>query len=298
MYKDLPHPPSAYLPSPESPSSLVKGSKFGDANGNGHANGYNVNMHENGHANGHANGNGNGHGRDATDATYVHYEEPTKTTDWSDANKSVPYAFRSADGSDYNQLFPLMGAARKPYARTVPPLTPANQNMLPDAGTVFDALLCRRPTATHRLPSTNDAGSGSILSQFFSPSNNNGAESLSDAFRLPSSDPNAIPGRTSLPPTDASGFARHPGGISSLFFAFADLVIHSCFNTNHGDWSVNDASSYLDLSPLYGSGSLRGECFRTKLGFASGLPRLSVELVTRRCGNGTRARGLQKRRSG
>ncbi|KAF9524957.1 heme peroxidase [Crepidotus variabilis] len=48
-------------------------------------------------------------------------------------------------------------------------------------------------------------------------------------------------------------FTEHPGGISALFFAFADLVIHSIFNTRHGDWSINDASSYLDLSILYGS---------------------------------------------
>lgn len=38
-----------------------------------------------------------------------------------------------------------------------------------------------------------------------------------------------------------------------MFFAFADLIIHSCFNTDHGDWTINNASSYLDLSPLYGS---------------------------------------------
>ncbi|KAH9475928.1 Linoleate 10R-lipoxygenase [Psilocybe cubensis] len=48
-------------------------------------------------------------------------------------------------------------------------------------------------------------------------------------------------------------FVEHPGGISAMFFAFADLVIHSIFNTNHTDWTVNDASSYLDLSVLYGS---------------------------------------------
>ena len=45
----------------------------------------------------------------------------------------------------------------------------------------------------------------------------------------------------------------HPGGLSSLFFAFADLIIHSMFETSHADWSINNASSYLDLSILYGS---------------------------------------------
>lgn len=48
-------------------------------------------------------------------------------------------------------------------------------------------------------------------------------------------------------------FVEHPGGISALFFAFADLVIHSIFNTHHFDGTINDTSSYLDLSVLYGN---------------------------------------------
>lgn len=51
-------------------------------------------------------------------------------------------------------------------------------------------------------------------------------------------------------------FVEHPGGISSLFFAFADIIIHNIFNTDpnpRGGWSTNLASSYLDLSPLYGA---------------------------------------------
>lgn len=55
------------------------------------------------------------------------------------------------------------------------------------------------------------------------------------------------------------------GGISSLFFAFADLVIHSIFNTNTRDWTINDASSYLDLSPLYGSSQAQVDSVRRKL---------------------------------
>lgn len=45
------------------------------------------------------------------------------------------------------------------------------------------------------------------------------------------------------------------GGISSLFFAFADIIIHNIFNTDFSvkGWTTNSASSYLDLSPLYGS---------------------------------------------
>ncbi|KAF7300900.1 Heme peroxidase [Mycena kentingensis (nom. inval.)] len=44
----------------------------------------------------------------------------------------------------------------------------------------------------------------------------------------------------------------HAGGNSSLTFAFAIIVIHSLFRTDHRDWNINTTSSYLDLSPLYG----------------------------------------------
>ncbi len=50
-------------------------------------------------------------------------------------------------------------------------------------------------------------------------------------------------------------FVEHPGGISSLFFAFADIIIHNVFETDPSvkGWTINRASSYLDLSPLYGT---------------------------------------------
>ena len=54
------------------------------------------------------------------------------------------------------------------------------------------------------------------------------------------------------------------GGVSSLFFAFADLVIHSIFNTNHRNWTINDASAYLDLSILYGNSEKDVERVRSK----------------------------------
>ncbi|KAL0577268.1 hypothetical protein V5O48_004725 [Marasmius crinis-equi] len=44
----------------------------------------------------------------------------------------------------------------------------------------------------------------------------------------------------------------HPNGNSSFTFAFASLVTHSLFRSNTKDWSQNDTSSYLDLTPLYG----------------------------------------------
>lgn len=37
----------------------------------------------------------------------------------------------------------------------------------------------------------------------------------------------------------------------SLLFAFATVIIHSCFQTSREDPNINEASSYLDLSPLY-----------------------------------------------
>ncbi|KAG9022010.1 hypothetical protein FS837_006799, partial [Tulasnella sp. UAMH 9824] len=48
----------------------------------------------------------------------------------------------------------------------------------------------------------------------------------------------------------------HPAGLSSFFFAFANLVIHSLFHTDHTTdptQPINRVSSYLDLSPVYGS---------------------------------------------
>ncbi|KAK0238937.1 linoleate diol synthase [Armillaria nabsnona] len=48
------------------------------------------------------------------------------------------------------------------------------------------------------------------------------------------------------------GFVKHPGGLSSLMFAFAALVIHTVFRTSHSDISINETSSYVDLAPLYG----------------------------------------------
>ncbi|KAH8108866.1 linoleate diol synthase [Phellopilus nigrolimitatus] len=47
-------------------------------------------------------------------------------------------------------------------------------------------------------------------------------------------------------------FVKHPGGLSSLMFSFAALVIHTCFRTSHSNWNINETSSYVDLSPLYG----------------------------------------------
>ncbi|KIP05732.1 hypothetical protein PHLGIDRAFT_91744, partial [Phlebiopsis gigantea 11061_1 CR5-6] len=120
--------------------------------------------------------------------------------------QKVPYAFRSADGSDYNVLWPSLGKAGLPYARTVSSTHPLPASSLPDPSLVFDMLLKR------------------------------------------------------------DKFEPHPAGVSSLFFAFADLVIHSIFNTDHNNPTINKASSYLDLSPLYGSSDKEFDTVRRKDG--------------------------------
>ena len=48
-------------------------------------------------------------------------------------------------------------------------------------------------------------------------------------------------------------FQPHPGRNSSLTFAFASVVTHSLFKTDPRDWTKNNTSSYLDLSPIYGN---------------------------------------------
>ncbi|EGO22766.1 hypothetical protein SERLADRAFT_439529 [Serpula lacrymans var. lacrymans S7.9] len=119
------------------------------------------------------------------------------------SSKQTNYAFRSADGSNNNVLFPSFGQAGQPYARSVSSMNTVLPSFFPDPDIVFDALLCRRP------PSPQQASS--------------------------------------------SYFQSHPGGLSSLFFAFANFIIHSIFHTNLDNPRINDASSYLDLSVLYGS---------------------------------------------
>jgi len=78
--------------------------------------------------------------------------------------------------------------------------------------------------------------------------------------------------RAALPPADLvfdtllkrDKFVPHPGGISSLFFAFADIIIHNIFHTDYSSkgWSINKSSSYLDLSPLYGTSQAQVDSVR------------------------------------
>ncbi|KAK7186795.1 hypothetical protein DPSP01_001146 [Paraphaeosphaeria sporulosa] len=48
-------------------------------------------------------------------------------------------------------------------------------------------------------------------------------------------------------------FRKHPSGLNRLFFSFATVVIHECFQTSRSDPWINETSSYVDLSTLYGN---------------------------------------------
>jgi linoleate 10R-lipoxygenase len=52
------------------------------------------------------------------------------------------YKYRSADGSNNSYIFPKLGAANTPYARSVNPRT-MQPGALPDPGLIFDSILAR-----------------------------------------------------------------------------------------------------------------------------------------------------------
>ncbi|KAK5061548.1 hypothetical protein LTR84_008092 [Exophiala bonariae] len=123
------------------------------------------------------------------------------------------YRYRSADGSNNSYLYPKLGAANTPYARSIDLVT-IQPAALPDPGLLFDSLLAREE------------------------------------------------------------FKPHPNNISSIFFNWASLIIHDCFQTDHIDNSISTTSSYLDLSILYGDtqedqnemrtfkdGRIKADCF-------------------------------------
>ena len=56
----------------------------------------------------------------------------------------------------------------------------------------------------------------------------------------------------------------HPGGNSALTFAFASLVTHTLFRTNPTDNTINNTTSYVDLSPLYGTNQSEQDLVRNK----------------------------------
>lgn len=61
-----------------------------------------------------------------------------------------------------------------------------------------------------------------------------------------------------------SEFREHPSGLNRLFFSFATIVIHECFQTRRGtDQWINETSSYVDLSTLYGNTEVEQKRVRT-----------------------------------
>ncbi|KAL2260217.1 hypothetical protein VTK26DRAFT_5855 [Humicola hyalothermophila] len=72
-------------------------------------------------------------------------------------------------------------------------------------------------------------------------------------------------------------YKKHPNNVSSILWYWASIIIHDLFWTDHRDMSRSKTSSYLDLSPLYGSnqemqntirtfqhGKLKPDCFADK----------------------------------
>ncbi|KAG8854899.1 hypothetical protein FRB96_007299 [Tulasnella sp. 330] len=65
----------------------------------------------------------------------------------------------------------------------------------------------------------------------------------------------------------------HPAGLSSFFFAFANLVIHQVFNTDHNSTdAINKTSSYVDLSIIYGNNQDEQNSVRAFDGLGNLLP--------------------------
>ncbi|KAI1960198.1 hypothetical protein LOZ58_003917 [Ophidiomyces ophidiicola] len=58
------------------------------------------------------------------------------------------YKYRSADGSNNNPLFPKLGAANTPYARSIIPST-VQPGALPDPGLIFDSIFARQKFKPH-----------------------------------------------------------------------------------------------------------------------------------------------------
>ncbi|KAK3385880.1 heme peroxidase [Podospora didyma] len=72
-------------------------------------------------------------------------------------------------------------------------------------------------------------------------------------------------------------YKKHPNNVSSILWYWASIIIHDLFWTDYRDMNKSKTSSYLDLSPLYGSnqemqntirtfkdGRLKPDCFADK----------------------------------
>jgi hypothetical protein len=58
-------------------------------------------------------------------------------------------------------------------------------------------------------------------------------------------------------------FRKHPSGLNRMFFSFATMVIHECFQTSRTDPFINETSSYVDLSTVYGNTGVEQKRVRT-----------------------------------
>ncbi|KAB5575357.1 linoleate diol synthase [Coniochaeta sp. 2T2.1] len=58
-------------------------------------------------------------------------------------------------------------------------------------------------------------------------------------------------------------YKKHPNNVSSVLWYWATIVIHDLFWTDYPDMSKSKTSSYLDLSPLYGSNQKMQDSIRT-----------------------------------
>lgn len=59
------------------------------------------------------------------------------------------------------------------------------------------------------------------------------------------------------------GYKRHPNNVSSILWYWATIIIHDLFWTDFRDMNKSKTSSYLDLSPLYGSNQDMQNTIRT-----------------------------------
>ncbi|KAJ0108757.1 hypothetical protein J7T55_011248 [Diaporthe amygdali] len=60
-----------------------------------------------------------------------------------------------------------------------------------------------------------------------------------------------------------SGYKKHPNNVSSILWYWATIIIHDLFWTDFRDMTKSKTSSYLDLSPLYGSNQEMQDTIRT-----------------------------------
>ncbi|KAJ5605653.1 hypothetical protein N7510_008434, partial [Penicillium lagena] len=92
-------------------------------------------------------------------------------------------AYRKADGSGNNVLWPQIGAAGTPYARSVQPTT-MQAAALPDPGTLFDSLLARKEFKEHpnQISSVLFYLASIIIHDLFQTDPTDGTRSLTSSY--------------------------------------------------------------------------------------------------------------------